>query len=257
MSNKEMVVSQFGGNAGKYVKSKGHAKGKDLAVLAEIAEENRGGKLLDVATGGGHVANKLAPVFQEVTAFDLTPQMLQSAEGFIKENGYENVSFVQGDAEDMPFQDDEFDTVTCRIAPHHFPNVKQFIKEVYRVLKPGGQFLLIDNVAPEVNAYDEFYNRVEKTRDPSHYRAYKKTEWLSMLEMQGFRTEVLTTFPKRFLFDDWCGMMNVPEETKRELTQYMLNIPSGFKQFFDIKTNQQGIESFQGEAIFVACYKNK
>ena len=52
-------------------------------------------------------------------------------------------------------------------------------------------------------------------------------------------------------------MMNVPQETKRELTQYMLNVPSGFKQFFEIKTNQQGIESFQGEAIFVACYKHK
>lgn len=57
------MVNQFGKNAGKYVTSKGHAKGKDMERLFEI-EEHKNSSLLDIATGGGHVANKLALLFK-------------------------------------------------------------------------------------------------------------------------------------------------------------------------------------------------
>lgn len=127
---------------------------------------------------------------------DLTPEMLTAAETFIKGNGYSNVVFVEGDAEKLPFQDHSFDLVTCRIAPHHFPNVQQFVSEVHRVLKANGKFLLDDNVAPEGNEFDHFYNKIEKIRDYSHFRAWKKTEWINMLEQEGFEIQELYRFEK-------------------------------------------------------------
>ena len=171
MDIKKDVQKQFGRSADEYVKSSGHRKGADLQKLVEIARVTGIEHVLDVATGGGHTANAFAPLVHKVTAVDLTPEMLTAAETYIKGNGHSNVVFVEGDAEKLPFQDHSFDLVTCRIAPHHFPNVQQFVSEVHRVLKANGRFLLDDNVAPEGNEYDHFYNKIEKIRDYSHFRA--------------------------------------------------------------------------------------
>lgn len=252
---KELVVSQFGSNAKNYVKSKGHSKGADLAFLTEVAADYAGEKALDIATGGGHVANKLAGLFGEVVAFDLTPQMLLYAEEFIKSNGHENVSFVQGEAEKLPFLDEAFNLVTCRIAPHHFTDVQSFVNESARVLKKDGAFIVVDNVAPESDAYDTFYNEVEKKRDPSHKRAYKKTEWFKMLEGAGFTIELMTCFPKTFLFDDWCEMMKVPLNDKQELIEKMLRASSELKTFFHIQTDGKSIQSFQAESVLIVAKK--
>lgn len=100
---KKSLWKQFGSNADKYVNSKIHAKGLDLQYVVQQVESRHNNRLLDVATGGGHVANMLAPMFEEVVALDLTEQMLEKAKVFIKQNGHENVSFVAGNAEDLPF----------------------------------------------------------------------------------------------------------------------------------------------------------
>jgi ubiquinone/menaquinone biosynthesis C-methylase UbiE len=255
MSNKENVVNQFGENAEKYVTSKGHAKGKDLEMLVEIVKDNKNGHLLDIATGGGHVANALAPLFEKVVALDLTSRMLEKAKEFIEGNGHTNVSFVQGDAEALPFPDQKFDTVTCRIAPHHFPNVQQFVDGVHRVLKKDGSFLLIDNVAPEIDEYDQFYNTVEKKRDHSHYRAYKKTEWISFLEKKGFRIETMITFKKQFSFQKWCEMMGLPENEKRELNNDMVSSSKNIIEFFSIEIEDNQVLTFQGEAMLLTARK--
>ncbi|HEX6923363.1 MAG TPA: class I SAM-dependent methyltransferase, partial [Bacillales bacterium] len=177
MGTKKDVQNQFSRSADSYVKSVVHARGEDLKILLEMADVTGQEEMLDVATGGGHTANAFAPLVDKVTAFDLTPEMLSAAEQFITGNGHGNVEFKQGDAEKMPFTDESFDLVTCRIAPHHFPNVEDFVAEVYRVLRRSGQFLLDDNIAPEDDEFDKFYNTVEKRRDYSHNHALKKTEW--------------------------------------------------------------------------------
>jgi ubiquinone/menaquinone biosynthesis C-methylase UbiE len=255
MSNKQSVVSQFGQNAHKYVTSTVHAKGKDLPLLVEVVKENRHERLLDIATGGGHVVHTLAPFFKEATALDLTEDMLQNAEAFIHENGHRNVSFVQGDAENLPFEDETFDTVTCRIAPHHFPHVDQFVKETYRVVEKNGLFLLIDNVAPEIEEYDHFYNTVEKRRDKSHFRAYKKTEWISMIERAGFRVESIVTFMKTFPFEWWCSMTNLSENEKHELNEYMISTPDALRSFFNVEVEDGKVQSFDAGTMFLVARK--
>ncbi len=107
--------SQF---ADGYVTSLTHAKGADLDMLIEIARPQADWHVLDIATGGGHTALKFAPYVQQVTATDLTPNMLDKASEFIRSQGIENVDFRVADAEDLPFENEQFDLVTCRIAPH-------------------------------------------------------------------------------------------------------------------------------------------
>lgn len=255
MGEKDQVLSQFGKNAANYVTSKTHASGEDLNSLVEIVEKNRNGNLLDIATGGGHVVKALAPLFEKVTALDLTPEMLEKAEKFITSNGIENVSFIQGDAEQLPFSDQSFGTVTCRIAPHHFPNINRFIIESNRVLERGGLFLLIDNVAAEKDKYDQFYNYIEKKRDPSHYRAYKKTEWISLIENAGFTIESMTTFKKKFVFKKWCEMMELPVKDQNELMADMMAVDKETTDFLSIEVVENQVLSFQGQAMLVVARK--
>lgn len=255
MDIKKDVQDQFGKSADSYVSSSIHKKGKDLQKLVEMASLKGTEYLLDIAAGGGHTANAFAPVVKKVTAVDLTPEMLLAAERFIKGNGHQNVDFLIGDAENLPLPDDRFDIVTCRIAPHHFPSVNSFIKEVHRVLKPNGQFLLDDNVAPEDDEFDQFYNTIEKWRDYSHFRAWKKTEWLRMIELSGFEITEWHRFVKTFQFEPWCKRMNVSQVEKEKLARYIMDASQRIKDKFRIVIENDQVVSFQGEAIILKAVK--
>ncbi|WP_088035467.1 class I SAM-dependent methyltransferase [Evansella clarkii] len=250
------VISQFGKSAKAYVDSSIHKKGSDLQKLKEITGMTGEEQVLDVATGGGHTANALAPAVKHVTALDVTPEMLNEAEQFITGQGNKNVSFTLGKAEQLPFPDESFDIVTCRIAAHHFSDTEKFVKEVSRVLKKEGQFILDDNVAPEDEKLDEFYNKVEKLRDYSHQRAYKKSEWLKQIELTGFKISDWYSFEKTFKFDSWCDRMQLPAEEKEELNDIFMKAPKETKNYFNIKTDESGrTVSFQGEAILLRAVK--
>jgi ubiquinone/menaquinone biosynthesis C-methylase UbiE len=255
MDTKESVQHQFGRSAQDYVESALHKSGKDLDILVKMAELTGKEKVLDVATGGGHTANAFAPFSKEVVALDLTPEMLEAAERFVASNGHTNVTFIQGDAEKMPFGEDSFDVVTCRIAPHHFPDIQAFVSEAARLLKPGGLFLLDDNVAPELDEWDFFYNKVEKWRDPSHYRAHKKTEWLKLIEGNGFEIEQTVGLHKTFLFDSWFDRMKLPEEEKEKLSKFMLKASPDIHHKFRFKIQDQKLQSFVGEAFIIKARK--
>ncbi|NOU98049.1 methyltransferase domain-containing protein [Paenibacillus sp. LMG 31456] len=255
-SIKNQVQQQFAKNAGKYVTSIRHAKGEDLSLLVSSSKADTNMDVLDIATGGGHVANALAPLVRRVTAYDLTEEMLKTAAEFIRGNGHSNVDFVKGDAEQLPFVDASFDLVTCRIAAHHFPNIPAFAEGAFRVVKPGGKLLLIDNVGPEDDRFDQFYNEIEKQRDPSHVRAWKKSEWINLLENVGFRIEMIVCFPKPFQFHDWCERSGLPEEETALLQTKMLQASKELQDFFSIRTDESGgLSSFSGEAVYLQAIR--
>ncbi|WP_413378815.1 class I SAM-dependent methyltransferase [Alkalihalobacillus sp. 1P02AB] len=253
---KQQVQAQFGKNAQNYVTSHIHSKGKDLKKLVELLDCSGEEQFLDIATGGGHVANAVAPLVKQVVALDLTKEILQVAKKFIEGNGNSNVDYVEASADALPFADHQFDRVTCRIAAHHFPNIEDFLKEVYRVLKPNGLFILIDNVAPENKDCDQFYNYIEKVRDYSHQRAYKKTEWLKEHEKVGFELIEMHLFEKVFDFENWCRLMDVGEKEKEELTHAFLQADDKIKAKFRVTLeNGKKVQSFQGESALIKAKK--
>src|SRR3972149_3472006 len=144
--NPTLVQQSFGPNAEKYARSAVFAEGESLNRLLEVVNLQPDWIALDVATGGGHTALAAAKHVRQVIATDITPQMLLAAERMIRNSGVSNVSFREADAQNLPFADGEFDLVTCRIAPHHFPDVAKFVRERARVVKSGGAVAVIDNV---------------------------------------------------------------------------------------------------------------
>ncbi len=240
--SKSLSQERYTQYAEGYVTSQTHAKGSDLDRLVAIADAQSAWMMLDVATGGGHTALKFSPYVKHVTATDLTPRMLDKAKAFItEEKGVTNVDFKQADAENLPFDDQEFDFVTCRIAPHHFPNVPQFVNECARVLKSGGVLLVQDHVLPEDEESARYVDHFETVRDPSHNRAFNQSEWIAMFESAGLTVEHTEEYMKVHDFLDWSKRQGNDDETIATLIQLLNDAPTIAKDWMDAK--EWGTES--------------
>ena len=179
---KSLVQHQFGAHAGGYVTSPTHASGYSLGRLVELVDPQPGWRVLDLATGGGHTALALARNGAWVVAGDITLPMLRAARDHIASQQVNGVTYTRLDAEWLPFPAETFDAVTCRIAPHHFPHVAQFVRECARVAKPDHIVAVVDQLSPPDPKVARYINAFERLRDPSHIWAYNAVEW------QGFFT---------------------------------------------------------------------
>src|SRR6266567_1960092 len=124
---KSLVQEQFGATAAHYLTSKPHAKGKSLERLVELVQPQPAWRALDVATGAGHTAYAFAPHVARVWATDITEEMLALVRDEIAKRNLANVRVAYAKAEALPFEDQSFDLVTCRIAPHHFDSIAAFL----------------------------------------------------------------------------------------------------------------------------------
>ena len=112
--------------------------------LVHLSSPSPGSTILDVACGTGIIARTAASKVgsdARVTGFDLNPQMLDKASEMAEREGLE-IDWQQGDAGDLPFEDNQFDHLFCQQAMQFFPEPQQVLKEMQRVLKPGGTLAL-------------------------------------------------------------------------------------------------------------------
>jgi ubiquinone/menaquinone biosynthesis C-methylase UbiE len=176
-----------------------HREGPDLDLLVEWCEPDHDVKVLDVATGGGHVARRLREEGCTVVTVDPAPGMKPD---------------VVAPAEELPFADGSFDVVTCRIAAHHFQDVRKAIAEMARV---SGRLLVIeDNVFR-----GEHVEEAERLRDPSHVRCYPEAEWRELVSEAGFEVEQLEHFPRRQSFDAWLARVETPPEAAAQIRELL------------------------------------
>jgi ubiquinone/menaquinone biosynthesis C-methylase UbiE len=215
---KTLVQEQFGKTAAHYLTSKPHAKGKSLERLVELTKPQKSWSVLDVATGGGHVAYTFAPHVGRVWATDITQEMLDQVKGEAEKRGLANVRTTYAKAEALPFEDATFDLVTCRIAPHHFDSIPEFLSEVSRVLKPGAVAALVDNVVP-AGSVGDYINAFERLRDPSHLRAWTMQEWRDALAVAKFSIAHEEQIYKTMEFKSWAQRY---DDTMKALLRAML-----------------------------------
>ena len=181
-----------------YRESAVHREGADLDLLVEWCQPGPGVLALDVATGGGHVARRLREAGCEVISVDPAPGMQPT---------------VVARAEEIPFADDSFDVVACRIAAHHFEDVAAAVRELARVTR--------DRVVVEDNVFvSEAVEEAEKLRDPTHVRCYSEDEWRGFFAAAALRLEGEQEFERRADVEAWLARVDTPEndaERVREL----------------------------------------
>jgi len=209
-NHQDFVAGQFGSHARDYVSSVVHSTGEDLDRLGSLLGSRRPARVLDLGTGGGHVAFRAAHHADQVVAYDLSDQMLRAVETEASRRGHANIVTRQGPAEALPFEDASFDAVLTRFSAHHWHDVPRALAEARRVLKSGGLAVFIDVTAPQTVLLDSWLQALELMRDPSHVRDYRLSEWHALLAGAGFEPSGTTKFRLRMEFAAWVARIGTP-----------------------------------------------
>jgi ubiquinone/menaquinone biosynthesis C-methylase UbiE len=181
---------QFGRVAAAYLDSPNHAQGADLDRIVALAAAHGGERFVDVGTGVAHTLRRVAPHFRAGVGVDATREMLAAGRGVLARAGVDHTVLVQADATALPISSTSIDVVASRLAAHHFTDAAAALREIARILRPGGLFVLVDNFTPEDEGLDTFINEIERLRDASHVRNHTVRGWRDLLEAAGLRTTV-------------------------------------------------------------------
>jgi ubiquinone/menaquinone biosynthesis C-methylase UbiE len=145
-------------------------------------ELDRDDRVLDVGCGTGRASRAAAETAGVVVGVDLSPEMIERAQEFAGDAA--NVRFEVADIEQLPFDDAEFTAVVCSNAFHHFPAPAVAVKEMARVLTPGGRLVIGDACSDIVAA--RIADVLLRLFEPGHVRLYRSGELGAFLFDAGF-----------------------------------------------------------------------
>lgn len=174
----------------------------DLVSRVDIPDD---GAILETAAGTGVVTRRLRkemPATASIVATDLNPDMLDVATGSLETT--ENTEFRVANAQDLPYEDDSFDSVVCQFGVMFFPDKEQGYREAARVLKPGGQFIFNLWDTLETNPFAKLVHETVAElapEDPPDFLATPFQNWdlpaiRAQLKAAGFEDITTVVMPK-------------------------------------------------------------
>jgi demethylmenaquinone methyltransferase / 2-methoxy-6-polyprenyl-1,4-benzoquinol methylase len=146
--------------------------------VIKLLKSHKPKRILDVATGTADLAialRKLNP--EKIIGLDLSANMLAVGQQKIntdKLNGL--IELIKGDSENLPFHDASFDAVTVAFGVRNFENLTKGLKEINRVLKPGGQFIILEFSKVKTFPIAQFYNLYFRYITPAIGRLFSKSK---------------------------------------------------------------------------------
>ena len=206
---------------------------------------------VDIGTGTGFTAFAAAPYVRHIIASDITPAMLSEARRLAKSRNLNNLNYILAAAENLPILDNSLELVTCRTAAHHFLDIKVSVKEWYRVLSKDGVLILADTISPENPEITDWMNHVELIRDPSHKRDLTKTEWIKLIQTNGFSITDLEVTVVPMGFEDWVRRSGTQEKEIDYLEDLFIKASPDIKKSFKITGSKRLNIFFQWECIVI------
>lgn len=174
----------------KYVELFSSTPDQAVGALLDAVNARNGLKALDLCCGQGNVSEALKAKGCDVLGLDFSPAMLAMARKRVSA-----AIFMEGDAQDLPFQDGDFDIVVSNLGICHIPDQPRALSEAHRVLRPGGRFAMTVWCGPDVSpSFELIYGAVRAHGSPDvsapsgpDFHQFAKTEIAeSILSRAGF-----------------------------------------------------------------------
>ena len=210
-------------------KSVNFTKEEYLNYTISRVSPNGQDSVLEVAAGTCACGRSFSPLVQSVVCLDATPSMLQIGKQEAEKNHLNNMVFVKGYAEELPFLNHSFSIVFSRLAFHHFTNVNTSFSEMVRVLKPGGKLALIDMEAAD-EEMRQVEDEIETLRDPSHVRNMSKNEMLGLFASHSLQIERCEATEIQQRLNSWLALTKTPEAIQQEIKERMKSELAGDKK---------------------------
>ena len=144
--------------------------------VVKIIAASHPDSILDIATGTGDLAINLAETgASRIVGLDISSGMLEIGKQKINKKGLDaKIEMILGDSEKMPFEDNAFDAITVAFGVRNFETLENGLKEIYRVLKPGGTFVILETSMPTKTPYKQGYNFYTKNILPLIGKVFSK-----------------------------------------------------------------------------------
>jgi len=144
--------------------------------VVKIIKDTNPDSILDIATGTGDLAINLAKTnASKIVGLDISRGMLEIGKTKIKKKNLDSkIEMILGDSENMPFKDNYFDAITVAFGVRNFETLDNGLKEIYRVLKPNGTFVILETSMPTKTPYKQGYNFYTKNILPLIGKAFSK-----------------------------------------------------------------------------------
>jgi len=189
------------------------------AATVRAVDPQAGERVLDVAAGTGTSSAALAHRGATVVALDFSPGMI--AEGRRRQP---KIEFVEGDAEKLPFGDDEFDAVTISFGLRNVEHPKVALAEMYRVLKPGGRLVICEFSKPQRAAFRAGYAAYMKFVMPIVATAASSNK-----DAYGYLRESIQAWPDQGTLTQWIRGVGFTRVAYRNLTAGVVALHRGHK----------------------------
>ena len=211
-------------------------------------------KILDIGCGGGiNLSRFLKKVPRgHVTGIDLSPDCVNYS--FMRNRdaiAEGRCSVYEGSAELLPFGANHFDVITAFETIYFWPNLPNTLKEIKRVLKPGGTFIIMDVMSPGHPVRNIWLQTVEALRDTSHVQNYASGEWLSLITEAGLIARALITDRLPLEFSSWIARMRTPEVLSQAIRLYQESASAEVKAYFELQDDG----SFTSDTIMAEAQK--
>lgn len=180
-------------------------------VIELVAAQNPD-SILDIATGTGDLAIQMAPINAErIVGLDLSEGMLNVGRKKIAAKNLDNrIEMIQGDSEALPFKDNTFDAITVAFGVRNFETLEKGLAEIYRVLRPGGIFVVLETSVPTKFPFKQGYKFYSNHILPLIGKAFSKDK-----DAYSYLSESAASFPYGEHFNNILkkiGFSNVEHE---------------------------------------------
>ena len=198
-------------------------------VVARLSPQ-AGERFLDIATGTADVAleiiRKAPKGTVQVVGMDFSEKMLELAQQKIdSQDRASSIQLKSGSAENLPFEDNCFDGTTTAFGIRNFSDVSQSLREMHRVLKPGGRCAILEFALPKNSIFSAFYQFYFKWLLPRIGRLISKHP-----SAYAYLPETVASFPVRKEFSSLMQQAGFMDVTYQELTFGIVILYTGVKQ---------------------------